>query len=61
MIAKHFRDRAEIIARRDFSEFLPRLRSIWIGDQTALAIVVSFDILETKKPRTKRVPVQPVI
>lgn len=48
---------AEIIARRDFSEFLPRLRSIWLGDQTALAIVVSFDILETKKPRTKRMPV----
>jgi hypothetical protein len=49
-------EEAEAISRRDFADFMPRLRSIWIGDQTSLAIVVKFDVLETNKPRTKRLP-----
>ena len=47
---------AAIIARRDFAEFRPRLRSIWVGDQVNTRINVKFDILETVKPRTKKLP-----
>jgi len=47
---------AEIIARRDFAEFRPRLRSICAVDQPHLTIMVKFDILETVKPRTKKLP-----